>query len=140
MQNAKSPMTKLHILVTEDDELARRGLCLILERAGAKVSLVTNGQEALDLIVANLDGDEPVNFLVFDLIMPVLSGIELIDALAERDIRLPALAVTGAVDARIISEIRARGYGDFVEKPFDGHQLLDKIAEVLQKGASGSDS
>lgn len=125
-------MNKMHIVVAEDDEPTLRGIQKILEDAGARVSTALNGQEALNIIVNNLHSPNPVTFLVFDIIMPEMSGIELVRALKERGIKLPALAVTGAVDTRVAEALKELGHEDYLEKPFNTSDLLDMIGKALR--------
>ena len=89
-------------------------------------------KSAKDLVTLKLETDGPINFLVFDVIMPVMSGLELIDELAERNITIPALAITGSSYPKVIQELRAKGHEDFLEKPFNTGQLLDRIGKVLE--------
>ena len=123
---------KIHLLIVEDEEPTRHALSMVIERAGARVSQVSNGQDALDFILANLGGPDQVDFLVFDIFMPRMNGTALLDALAERNIHLPGVALSGAGDDALRKELLDRGYCEFLEKPFDRDQSLLTISTMLR--------
>jgi CheY-like chemotaxis protein len=124
---------KIHILIAEDDSATSRALSLVLGPAGARVSTVSDGEEALAFIEQRLDGPDNVDFLLFDVFMPGMGGVELIDALVERGISLPALAITGHRTEATRRALESRGYGDFLEKPFDRDEILGAIARMLKE-------
>jgi len=89
----KHPKQK-HILVADDEANTLDTLGFILESANYKVGLVTNGREALKKILSAKDTNHPVELLVTDLRMPVMSGSELIEALRRFNIDVPVLIIS----------------------------------------------
>ncbi|CAH2603726.1 Histidine kinase [Rhodovastum atsumiense] len=83
------------ILLVDDEEMVRETLAGGLEDAGLCVLLAQSGAEALAL----LDAGEPVDVLVTDLSMPGMDGTSLIRHAQERRPDLPAVILTGFVDA-----------------------------------------
>jgi CheY-like chemotaxis protein/anti-sigma regulatory factor (Ser/Thr protein kinase) len=132
---ASSPLRPgLRVLVAEDHPINQRLIRRLLERDGCQVTLVENGQRAVDLhAAANFD------LILMDLQMPVLDGID-----ATRTIRR-AEAVTGrrtpiiAVTAHALTSERQRcrdaGMDDVVTKPVDPAALRHAIEQVLMAPA-----
>ncbi len=79
------------ILLVDDEAAVRRGLALVLSRAGFAVTAAVSGAEALGIF----DSGSPVDLLLTDLSMPGMDGISLIKAAQERSPGLPAILLTG---------------------------------------------
>src|SRR5690606_29292329 len=82
-----------HILLAEDDDVARKLLVSMLTRWGFNVSAVANGQEALDSI-----DDKEWDVLLMDMQMPIMNGETLVNELRQRSDakgKIPILALTG---------------------------------------------
>lgn len=112
------------ILLVEDDELVRLSLTLYLKRAGHSIVEAIDGHSALDVIQR-----ESIDILVTDIIMPGMSGTELVRRLRNEHPDLPVIAISGGgrVDQDCFS---ADGLGAhvFLGKPFDPEELLQNIA------------
>ena len=131
---ALAPARGLAILVAEDNPINQKLACMILERAGHRVTLAENGRAALDALAA-----QRFDLVLMDMQMPVMGGLE-----ATRRIRaaeapgarpLPIIALT----ANAYAEDRARcleaGMNGFVTKPMKREELFAAIAEVMGGGA-----
>jgi FixJ family two-component response regulator len=94
---------------------------------GFQVDTHTTAQALLD----SLDESRP-GCLVIDLILPDQTGIELLQALAERGCHLPVVFMSGM--ARVSEAVKAIKLGsiDFIEKPFDVQQMLATIARAIE--------
>ena len=94
---------------------------------GFQVSTYTTAQDLLD----SIDESRP-GCLVIDLILPDKTGIELLQALAERGCHLPVVFMSGM--ARVSEAVKAIKLGsiDFIEKPFDVPQMLATIARAIE--------
>lgn len=118
-----------HILVADDEPHIGRIIQLKLERAPFEVTIVPDGREAMD----RLSGDEPIDLVLLDIMMPFLSGL---DVLAEMK-RLPHRADTPVIilTAKGQDADRERalelGATDFLTKPFSPNKLLVRINEIL---------
>lgn len=111
------------ILVVEDDPDIRELVSEVLEQSGYHVAEAGNGQEALDFLRAHID--EPCVVLL-DLMMPVLSGPELLEIMAE-DARLAALPVV--VVSAVADRGSAPGVAKFLRKPVPSDVLRAAVAE-----------
>lgn len=128
---AQFPVTEriFHILVADDEPHIGRIIQLKLERGPYRVSLVANGRDALE----RLQSDEPIDAVLLDIMMPYVSGL---DVLAELR-RLPAREATPVIvlTAKGQDADRRRaldlGADDFFTKPFSPNKLVARIDEFF---------
>lgn len=122
-----------HLLLVEDDELLRDGLCAQLTHAGHTVHAAGDGAQAQDLIACTrLDG------VVLDLGLPPVQGVAMDGIAVLRWIRqrlphLPVLILTARddIDDRVAG-LNA-GADDYLTKPFDMAELLARLAAMLRR-------
>lgn len=107
------------ILVVDDGEANRRLIELVLSRAGAVVTSVTNGQEAVDAIN---EGDFDLVFM--DMQMPVLDGMSATKILRKSGHTLPIVALTGNAMKGDRERCLDAGCDDFLSKPVNIDLLL----------------
>lgn len=119
-----------HILVAEDDESAAVVLRMVLEREGYRVTLVSNGPAARQVI----EETGPPDVAVLDWMLPDMSGLELCHWLRERwnPLQLPILLVTARADAESISVAFDAGASDYIVKPFLGAELRARVASHVR--------
>ena len=115
------------ILVVDDDADIRLLLRLELSNEGYQISEAANGEEALDAI----DHDRP-DLVVLDMMMPVLDGWGVLDALDPATsppiVVITALATDGD---RHVTDALERGALDVIAKPFDPGWLVRLVNAVL---------
>jgi DNA-binding response OmpR family regulator len=122
-----------HLLLVEDDELLRDGLCAQLMHAGHTVHAAGDGAQAQDVIAfTRLDG------VVLDLGLPPVQGLAMDGIVVLRWIRrrlphLPVLVLTARddIDDRVAG-LNA-GADDYLTKPFDMAELLARLAAMLRR-------
>ena len=114
------------ILLVDDDAKMLRVLSLRLESEGYQVAAASSGQDAID----QLDQVRP-QFVLADLRMPDMDGIELLARVQERKPGLPVAILTAHGD--IPEAVRATNAGavDFLTKPIDRDKLLDCLQRYL---------
>ncbi len=120
----------MNVLLAEDNELNLEIAKLLLEEAGAHVTAVENGQEAVDAYLAEPEGT--FQAVLLDIMMPVMNGYE-----AARAIRgsgrsdaeqIPLAAVTAYVSEEARIECFYSGIHVFLTKPLDGEKLIETVA------------
>lgn len=126
-------MSGKHILVAEDEEHVRYSLTAILKKAGYNVTAAEDGHEALKKITELKAHSDMPDLLLTDIKMPGMSGIELIDALEKQGIMLPVFAITGYGDKETVVELLRRGCCDYIDKPFDPKDLLNRLLPVFDR-------
>jgi DNA-binding NtrC family response regulator len=119
-----SETTAPTILVADDEPNIRRVFEAALSREGYQVLTAENGRRALDIASAN-----PVDVLVSDLIMPDMTGIEVLQKIKQLHPSCAAIIVTGY--GTIKSAVEAMRYGayNYLTKPPD----LDEVRLVIKK-------
>ncbi len=130
-RNRQAP-TKGTVLVVEDDERVRRLTCRILEQYGFGVVETADGQTALDILHG---GDTAVDALVSDVVMPGMSGPELVARARVQRPELPVLLLSGfAADEFpdvVAGENDARQ--SFLQKPYSPEALALALEELLSQ-------
>jgi two-component system response regulator FixJ len=97
--------------------------------------LTVNGYASSSEFLQSLEPDLP-GCLITDLRMPDIDGLELQSRLAQRQIRLPIIFITGHGDAtKAVAALKA-GAVDFLEKPFSEAALLHSVKLALDKDAN----
>jgi DNA-binding response OmpR family regulator len=127
------------VLVADDEPHIGRIIKMKLEQGPFKVSLAYDGEEAL----AFLDSDEQVDLALLDLMMPKLSGLDVLRKIREQDKfkSLPCIILTAGGDAKHERDALALGATHFLTKPFSPKKLYALVARLTgapdEAGLSG---
>jgi len=115
------------ILIVDDDPVQRRLLEAMVQRFGYQALTADSGDAALRV----LDGGQPVDAVVLDLVMPDLDGLGVLARMREAGIDIPAIVQTahGGID-NVVSVMRA-GAADFVVKPVSPERLQVSLRNAL---------
>jgi DNA-binding response OmpR family regulator len=128
-----------HVLVADDEPHIGRIIKMKLEQGPFKVSLAYDGEEALALI----DSDEQVDLALLDLMMPKLSGLDVLRKIREQEKfkSLPCIILTAGGDAKHERDALALGATHFLTKPFSPKKLYALVARLTgtpdEAGLSG---
>jgi two-component system sensor histidine kinase RpfC len=119
----------LSILIAEDNRTNQKVLAKILERAGHRVSIVENGEAAVDALIA-----KPFDIVFMDVNMPVMNGIEAtklyrFTALGRK--RVPIVALTADATSEIRDRCKDAGMDECVTKPVEPAHLLEVIDALV---------
>jgi DNA-binding response OmpR family regulator len=128
-----------HVLVADDEAHIGRIIKIKMEQGPFKVTLAFDGQEAVDV----LDHEDDLDLVVLDLMMPRLSGLDVLDRIRSSDKwkDLPCIILTAAGQEEYEREARKSGATDFITKPFSPKKLYALIAELTGvAGEEGSDA
>ncbi|MDS1137889.1 sigma-54-dependent transcriptional regulator [Nitratireductor indicus] len=123
------------ILIVDDDPVQRRLLQAAVEKLGHTPLLAENGADALHL----LDRTRPdTRAVILDLMMPGMTGIEVLDRLRDSGNPLPVIVQTsrGSIDTAV--EAMRAGAFDFIVKPVAPARLAGAIAGALKVAAMQS--
>jgi two-component system response regulator FixJ len=120
----------IRVLAVDDDGFMRDLLHRVLTGAGMLVA--SYGSAAALLAEADLAS---AGVLLLDVKMPGMSGLELQDLLGRRGIDLPIVFISGAADLAMAVAAMRSGAADFIEKPFDGASLIERVRRAATRHA-----
>jgi putative two-component system response regulator len=118
------------VLVIDDEHVIRMLVMEILEAAGHEVTGAESAERALTLLDAN-----DFDLVVSDVVMPGLSGLELLEVVRTRRASLPVILVTGAGTYDTLSQALSRGAAGLVTKPFAHAELQAAVADALERAS-----
>jgi putative two-component system response regulator len=118
----------IKILVVDDDAVVRDVIGEMLVVAGYEVVAAATAAEALELFT-----DEEIRLVVSDIVMPDVSGLELLEAMRLRRPSLSIVLVTGANTRDNLSEALTRGADGLIAKPFTAAELQEAVEKALDR-------
>lgn len=123
---------KTCVLLVDDEPAIIQNLAPFLERAGFMVVTGNNGIEALQRIVS----DRP-DLVVMDVLMPKMDGREAVRELRQAGNWIPIILLTQVGEASERAMALEEGADDYLNKPFDPHELVARIRAVLRRAKPG---
>jgi two-component system response regulator DctR len=117
--------------VVDDDDAIRDALSWLLRSRGVPARVWASAEAFLAEWSEELRG-----CLVLDVRMEGMSGVELFDELLARESRLPVIFLTGHGDVPLAVAALKKGALDFVEKPFNDNDLVDRIVAAVRHDES----
>ncbi|GCD77672.1 hypothetical protein JCM31826_11540 [Thermaurantimonas aggregans] len=124
----KSAMSKAKILVVDDDHLIRQAISFKLEKEGYTVKVANDGESALSMIE-----NEKFDIIISDIMMPYISGFELLKILKEKGSEAPILMLTALNSENAVVKAFDLGADDYLTKPFSPNELIMRIKKLLDK-------
>jgi DNA-binding response OmpR family regulator len=116
------------LLLVDDDSGIRASLSAFLSRAGFQVETVSNGEQAL-LAIENSKPD----LVVMDVLMPRLDGRETLRRMRQAENLTPVILLTQVGEATERAMALEEGADDYINKPFEPHELVARIRAVLRR-------
>ena len=121
----------LPVLVVEDEESIRRGLCDVLAFHGYRPEGAERGDDGLQRGLANQHA-----LVILDVMLPGLSGIDVCRRLREDLPRLPILMLTARGAEQDVLEGFRAGADDYVTKPFSVAELVARVEALLRRAGT----
>ncbi|MFK7775684.1 MAG: response regulator transcription factor [Saprospiraceae bacterium] len=119
----------MKILVCEDEEILLTSLSFRLKKQGFEIILAKDGKEALEKIKT-----ESPDLIVADIVMPQVSGLELITFVRKKmKSDLPIIMISALGNDDTVLEAFRLGATDFIAKPFKPSELVLRIKMVFQQ-------
>ena len=121
------------IMVIEDDSAILELLGTVLSEAGYRPVLLPDSERVPERV-----SRERPDLILLDIVLQPNHGMEVMAALAEMDVRPPIIMMSAAIrGVREMGRIaRALGASDFIEKPFDISDLLDRVESAMERAAA----
>lgn len=123
-------MTKKSILLVDDEESFVRSLCPTLEAEGYEVAVALGGREALERVRSG-----SVDVVILDMLMPDVDGLEVLRRTREVSPLTEVVVLTGHGSVSAGLEAMRLGAFDYLLKPCEPDDLLDRIRRALEKKA-----
>jgi DNA-binding NtrC family response regulator len=125
---ASQTSDKGKVLVIDDEIDIREGLEMLLESEGYAVELAQNGTEGLQKMESH-----PYDLVLLDLMMPDISGMEVLEEARRRDRETPIFMITayGSVEAAV--HALKLGANDYFSKPWDNEKLIIEIERMIAR-------
>ena len=120
--------SSLNILIAEDNPTNQLVISKILEKAGHSVSIVENGQDALDSLEST-----QYDLIIMDMQMPVMGGIEaakIYNFTTTPELRSPIIILTANATTGALKECEAAKVDAYLTKPIEARVLINKIHEL----------
>ena len=119
------------VLIVDDSKTSRAYCRAILSNAGHDVIEASDGEQALDVMA-----DRPPDCVVLDLLMPGLSGLELMEVLGGRSEPTPIVVLTSSFEDTDRQRCLRLGARAFVNKPVSCDELTRAVRDALSTGGS----
>lgn len=121
----------MRLLIAEDDRDIAKALTALFEHDNYSVDAVHNGNDAYDFCMeGNYDG------IVMDIMMPGMSGLEVLQAIRSGGIKTPVLLLTAKSDIEDRVNGLDAGADDYLPKPFAASELLARVRAMLRRRES----
>jgi two-component system, LuxR family, response regulator FixJ len=122
--------TEATVFIVDDDEAVRDSLGLLLRSVGYRARCYGSAKDFLKAF-------DPRDYgcLVLDIRMPGMTGLELQKHLAEIGCNIPIVFITGHGDIPMAVEAVRQGAVDFLQKPFQDQELVDRINDAMKQAA-----
>jgi len=124
--------SQIHILVVDDERNIRNNLSMVLEAAGYKVDVASNGDDALLRVKEGL-----YDIALVDVQMPKMNGLEVLRYFRGLRPKMAVVILTAYGTVSRAVEAMKLGAVDFLEKPFDPKNLLLLCEEIVQRRKMG---
>jgi two-component system, NtrC family, response regulator AtoC len=119
----------IKILIIEDDPGSREALLILLKGTGFAVKGCASGKEALTLLAS-----EPHDIVISDLLLPDMSGIDILTKVKSDSPRSEVILVTGHASAETAVQAMKKGAYDYITKPLNLDELRIIIDKAVEKG------
>ena len=120
----------MHVLVVEDEERLAENLATAIQKnAGFVVDVALNGVDGLHLATSGV-----FDAIILDLMLPGMSGQEVLAGLRKTGDKTPVLVLTAKEDKASVIALLDSGADDYLPKPFDLGELLARLKALIRRG------
>jgi PAS domain S-box-containing protein len=131
-KNGKPASLEGRVLLAEDGPDNQRLIGHLLRKFGLEIEIVENGQQALDAILAEPNGQESYDLVLMDMQMPILDGYGATLELRKQQRRIPVIALTAHAMASDRERCLAAGCDEYLTKPVNRKALRELLGRFLE--------
>lgn len=117
-----------HVLIVDDEEMIRDLLTAALQQENYTCYQASNVDEAFVIL-----GEQPIDLVISDIMMPGRSGVELLRDLKKVDPDIAVLMITGLSDMNTAMECIHLGADDYITKPFGINRVVLTVKNLVEK-------
>jgi DNA-binding response OmpR family regulator len=128
MTDTKPDTSARSVLVVEDEEALAAGVRDALEHAGFEVDLCHDGTQALERI-----REKTPDLVVLDLMLPGMSGLDVLQTVRMEDIRCRVLILTALADEEDVVRGLELGADDYMKKPFSPREFVARVEAQFRR-------
>ncbi len=125
----------MKILIIEDDENLAKNISLTFKKMNIQSDLAFSGEEGLDYL-----NTYSYDLLVLDILLPDISGFELLKNIRKNKIETPVLILSGLGDYDKKIEGLNQGADDYLTKPFNRDELIARVNAIVRRAKGYSHS
>ena len=129
MQDEDIDLTRLHVLLVEDEKFAVKLESMVLKQIGiTQVTIAEDGESAIQLI-----DTQDFDVVLSDWNLPGANGLDILRHLRSRRAKTPFVMLTGNKGLDAVQEAVAQGVDGYLVKPFSVPQMKSKIISALRR-------
>ncbi|MFV2058002.1 MAG: response regulator, partial [Thiohalomonadales bacterium] len=121
------------ILIAEDNKVNQRLLEIYLQRFGMSVTIVDNGEQAVDRALT-----QPFDVILMDMQMPVMDGIAAVKMLRKKGCKIPIVALTANAFSEDRQACMNAGFSEYLTKPIDRQRLYQVLKYYINRSKKES--
>ena len=121
-------LQKIHIMVVDDEEIARNNLEYILRKEGYAVSAASNGLEAIDILKK-----QHVDLILTDLKMDKMDGMQLLESSKKISPHTEIVMITGFATVTSAVDALKKGAFHYLPKPVNLDELRQTVCQIIEK-------
>lgn len=121
-------MSEANVLVVDDEDVIRDVCSRILSAEGYAVTTAASGKEALHLVSEHI-----YDVVVTDIMMPDMSGLELLEVIKSTNMDVRTIVITGLGTFDMATQSDRLGAREFVVKPFTPDELSEAVRKALSR-------
>ena len=127
-ERASSGSPAVRVLIVDDEPMIRQLLTDVLGDEGYMVETVSSGEDAVLKL-----RDQRFDFVVTDLMMPGMSGLQVVETVKQLDPETDVVVMTGYASLATAVECMKLGAGDYLNKPINIDEIRIKVAGMIER-------
>lgn len=121
-------MSGVRILLVDDEPILLKAVEFKLKKEGMEVTTASNGEDAVEI----LENSDSFDLLISDVMMPGLSGMELLKSVKANNSQMKVLLLTGLKTEDTVVDAFDMGADDFMTKPFNPKELVLRVKKLIK--------